>query len=170
MSQADLRETSILYSSQLTKQKSLTAQALRPRQRHEREEGIPHGCETRGGAQFGSSDGRGTHPDWPDVSRSRLRGAVGLQREGGGPVFTGAASMCSFAAHLCAGPVCLQLRHGPKHSQPPFTPLAFQPSQKQPLKPTSLPFSLSLPSPFCPLFHYIKRRNKGRRTETSAAE
>lgn len=49
-------------------------------------------------------------------------------------------SMCSFVAHLCARPVCLQLRHGSQHSQPLFTPLAFQPSQKQPLKPTSLPF------------------------------
>lgn len=49
-------------------------------------------------------------------------------------------SMCSFVAHLCVEPVCLQLRHGSKHSQPSFTPLAFQPSQKQPLKPTSVPF------------------------------
>lgn len=122
------------------------------------------------GSNLGLRVGGGRGPDWPDVLRRRLRGAAGPQRMGGGSVLPRPVSMCSFAAHLCAGPVCLQLRHGPKHSQPPFTPLAFQPSQKQPLKPTSLPFSLSLPSPFCPLFHYIKRRNKGRRTETSAAE
>lgn len=169
MSQADLRETSILYSSQLTKQKSLTAQALGPRQSHEREEeeGIPARLRNEGRGPIWVLGREGDVAPIGQMSATRSGRPA---EKGRGAFLARAASMCSFAAHLCAGPVCLQLRHGPKHSQPPFTPLAFQPSQKQPLKPTSLPFSLSLPSPFCPLFHYIKRRNKGRRTETSAAE
>lgn len=88
----------------------------------------------------------------------------------GGLLFTWAMSMCSFAPHFCVGPVCLQLRHGSKHSQPSFTPLAFQPSPKQPLKPTSIPFHSLSHLLFCPLFYYIKHRNKGSRTKTLVKE